>query len=165
MSPPGVSLRVVRTGGPSLGWNAWRALRERPHIKLALIELPEATGGAVYGRRGERAAIIIDPRLNRQRRHTALAHELVHDERGGGCARNGMPDPWDAIAARDERAVDLEVARRLVPPADLEEFIQGMADIDLGVGPGEVSEQFDVCLDVAETALIALKEGHRRYVA
>ena len=36
----------------------------------------------MYGRKGERAAIIIDPKLSQAERAAALAHELVHDERG-----------------------------------------------------------------------------------
>ena len=63
-------------------WNPWRTLRSRSHIRFRLEALPDETGGAVYGKCGEDAAILIDRRLSQRDRAAALAHELVHDERG-----------------------------------------------------------------------------------
>lgn len=110
-------------------------------------------GGAAYYRSGGLAAIIIDPRLSRSERNAALAHELVHDERGGGADHPGMPASWAAVVARDEAAVDQEVARRLVPPAELARFCEVMALLDIGVTAHEVAEHFDVPPAVAGAAL------------
>ena len=139
-----------------MSWNPWRALRSRTHIVFRLAVLPDAAQGAVYWPRGGRAAIIIDPRLPRAERNAALAHELVHDERGGGADHPGMPASWAPVVARDEAAVDQEVARRLVPPAELVRFCEVMALLDIGVTAHEVAEHFDVPPAVAGAALLQL---------
>ena len=142
-----------------MSWNPWRELRRRTHIVFRLASLPAATGGAVYWPRAGRAAIIIDPRLSRSERNAALAHELVHDERGGGADHPGMPPSWAAVVARDEAAVDQEVTRRLVPPAELVRFCEVMVLLDIGVTAHEVAEHFDVPPAVADKALGLLKTG------
>ncbi len=134
-------------------WNPWRALRSRTHIVFRLAPLPADTGGAVYWPRAGRAALIIDPRLPRRERNAALAHELVHDERGGGADQSGMPASWRPVVARDEAAVDQEVARRLVPPEELVRFCEVMTLLDIGVTAFEVAEHFDVPETVATEAL------------
>jgi hypothetical protein len=131
----------------------WRALRSRPHIVFRLTALPSDTGGAVYWPRGARAAIVIDPSLRRRERNAALAHELVHDERRGGASMVGMPPTWQAVVSRDEAAVDREVARRLVPPAELAKFLEAMDLLGIGVTAHEVAEHFDVTEAVATEAL------------
>lgn len=145
---------IERSWGRWVAWNPWQALREREHIELGMVDdLPERTGGGVYAREGNLAVILIDSRMHRRDRNAVLAHELIHDEREGGCRSAAMPDTWHPIVVRDENTVNREVARRLVPPADLEEFIQGMCDIHLGVGIDEVTEYFDVPRWVARIAL------------
>ncbi len=134
-------------------WNPWRALRSRTHIVFGLAVLPDRTGGAVYWPRGGRAALIIDPRLSRRDRNAALAHELVHDERGGGADHAGMPPSWAPVVARDEAAVDQEVARRLVPLDELVKFCEVAVLLDLGVTAFDVAEHFDVPEPVAARAL------------
>lgn len=135
-----------------VGWSPWRALRERSHLEFSLADLPDALGGAYYEPQAEGwAAVLIDRRLSRVQRKAALAHELVHDERGGGCSGDGMPDSWNAVVARDELTVDREVARRLVPLDDLREFAEAGAPD--GVAVWEVAEHFDVPDHVAERAL------------
>lgn len=136
-----------------MSWNPWRALRSRPHIVLRFAALPADTGGAVYWPRGARAAIVIDPALRRRERNAALAHELVHDERGGGADKEGMPASWSPVVVRDEAAVDREVARRLVPPEELAKFLEVMELLEVGVTVYEVAEHFDVPEDVACEAL------------
>jgi hypothetical protein len=136
-----------------VSWNPWRELRRRTHIVFRLAVLPDSAGGAVYWPRAGRAAIIIDPRLSRVDRNAALAHELVHDERGGGADHPGMPPSWAAVVARDEAAVDQEVARRLVPADELVKFCEVMVLLDLGVTAHEVAEHFEVPPAVAAAAL------------
>jgi hypothetical protein len=50
----------------------------------------------------------MDPRLNQSERRCALTHELIHAER----ADSAIADP--VLAAKQERAVDCEAARRLI---------------------------------------------------
>ena len=142
-------------------WNPWAELRRRAHLEFMLAPLPAITGGAVYWPEPGWAAIIIDPRLSRVERNAALAHELVHDERGGGADHPGMPPSWAPVVARDEAAVDQEVARRLVPPAELVKFCEVMVLLDLGVTAHEVAEHFDVPPAVAGAALLQLRAGRR----
>ncbi len=141
-------------------WNPWRALRARGHLEFALVSLPDATGGGYYEPQSEGwAAVLIDDRLTRVDRRAVLAHELVHDERGGGCTAQGMPASWDAVVSRDEEAVDSEVARRLVPADELRAFAeQNEPD---GVAVWQVAAEFDVPDHVAERAcrLLAAPDG------
>ncbi len=72
-----------------------------------------------------------------------MAHELVHDERGGGVTAAGMPREWGPVVAREERRVDAEVARRLLPVAERacelltqEHDRAGLPDEAIGAGAG-----------------------------
>lgn len=146
-------------------WNPWAALRGRPHIIFRLDHIAAHGGGAIYARRGDRAVIVIDPALDRPARRAALAHELVHDERGGGADHPGMPEGWAAVVAGDERAVDRIVARRLVPATALANLVAQLVDVDGGVTAGAVAEAFEVPEAVAITALelfVAGAEPQRR---
>lgn len=108
----------------------------------------------LYARRDDRAAIVLEVELDRRERRAVLAHELVHDERGGGCVAHGMPEGWMAVVVRDELAVQREVARWLVPRDDLVTFMERVTLEDtVGVTAWEVAEEFDVPEDVALTAL------------
>lgn len=133
-------------------WNPWRALRERDHIALRLDRLPGRILG-LYVPRGDRAEIIIDSRLLRRERSAVLAHELVHDERGP-VAWEGTPHAWRVVMKREEHAVDREVARRLVPPGQLADFVYRRVDSGLVVELDDVAEEFDVAEWVA---LLAMK--------
>lgn len=66
-----------------------------------------------------------------------------------------MPASWLAVVVRDEAAVDREVARRLVPPAELVKFLEAMDLLGIGVTAHEVAEHFDVPEVVAAVALRA----------
>jgi hypothetical protein len=135
-----------------VGWDPWAELDRREHIVLARARLPAGVH-AVYARRGARAAILLDVRLPRRDRRAVLAHELVHDERGGGADVPGMPAAWTAVVAREERAVDAEVARRLVPPRELEAFVRTRDGLGDAVTLHDLAEEFDVPTWVAETAM------------
>ena len=137
------------------GWDPWAALRARPHITFRLHPVAATMGGGLLARRGERAAIVLDPALGRRRRRCALAHELVHDERGGGFDRVGAPATWDAVAQREEQRVDREVAHRLVPSADLERFVAARAELGDPAALWEVAEEFDVDEATAARAMVA----------
>jgi len=143
-------------------WNPQAELDEPDSPTVLVRVLPEGAGRAVYWRRGARAFVVLDPSLEGCERAAALGHELIHHERGGLCDDVGMPAAWGAVVAREERAVNREVARRMVPVDELEEFVVGMADLGLSAGPGEVAEQFDVAQWVAEVALELLLDRDRR---
>ncbi len=140
------------------GWNPWRALRDRPHLTLkwgyidGAIGLWDPTGAG-------RADVWLDARLGRVARRCVLAHELVHDERRGGSDLPGMPDSWRSVVASDERAVDDEVARRLVPFDDLAEFCRCKSSVDEPVTAEDVASFFDVTPSVARRAMKLWKQS------
>ena len=138
--------------------NPWAELRKRDHIVFALESLPAATGGALFARCADgRTTILIDPALDRRARRAALAHELVHEHRGDGSDSGGIvPASWRPVVARDERQVDDEVARWLVPLDQLEAFVERCLDFGAGVEVDEVADAFDVPEAVAERALLLL---------
>jgi hypothetical protein len=138
-------------------WNPWRELRSRTHIVFRLNDIADVAGGAVYYRRGDRAAIVISPSLPRPDRAAALAHELVHDERGGA-DHEGMPPCWGPVVKRDEARVDREVARRLIDLEELAEYVEGRASIGEPVFARDVAEWFDVAEWVAQRALELLQQ-------
>lgn len=134
-------------------WHTWSDLGGRDHIAFAIRPLPKATGGAVHVRRGHRAAIVIDPGLTQIERRCALAHELVHDERGGGCDHEVMPDSWAAVVSREEQRVDDIAVARLVPADDLMRFCVEMETGCVHVTAHHVAEFFHVTASVARRAL------------
>lgn len=137
-------------------WNPWRTLRDRRHIRFALRPLPGEIE-AVYGRRGDRAAIIIDPELSQVDRAAALGHELVHDERG--VPPMNPPQLWVPVVAKEEAAVDREVARRMMPLDTLAAYVDSMEEMGVGVTAANVAVEFDVALWVAVRALALLREA------
>lgn len=139
--------------GPAGRWNPWRALRDRPHIELRFGRLGGLQGLWQRDHLGE--LIVLDDRLDRRQRRCVLAHELVHAERGIG---HGAAT--DATMEREEAAVRREVARRLVPTAELRRFVRRR----LSAGPitlAEIAEEFDVDEEVAAEA-VALARGAGR---
>lgn len=142
--------------GPDGRWNPWAALRARPHVQLRLDPEAALLGGGMLVLGPGLAVVVLDPALDRRSRRVALAHELVHEERGGGCDAPGLPDELDVIVSRDEAAVVREVARRLVPPAALRHLLEQRHGLGLHVEPWEVAEVFDVDDPTACVALDAL---------
>lgn len=135
-------------------WNPWTALRDRTHVTLGFTPLPAALGGAVYVPvRRNRAVILLDPALSQRERNRALAHELVHEERGGGADRPGMPPDWQAVVARDERQTDDEAISRLVPIDDLVRWCARRSTVGDPIEPHVVAEEWHVTEEVARRAL------------
>jgi Zn-dependent peptidase ImmA (M78 family) len=131
-------------------------LNERSHLIYERMELPAAAGGGLYWPVGRYAAILIDRRERRVRRRCLVAHELVHDERFGGCDAEYMPACWDAVVMREEGWVDDIVADRLVPARELRAFCERIADLGMGVTAADVAAEFDVTEEVAQRALARL---------
>ncbi|MCB1017597.1 MAG: ImmA/IrrE family metallo-endopeptidase [Acidimicrobiales bacterium] len=139
-------------------WKVWRELRQRPHIDFALVDMPPGAPAAVYARRGDRAVVLIDRALPPAERLAALAHELVHDERGGSGHVDGMPPSLGDVVAREERRVDRIVAERLIPRDRLEQLVETRSEIEGHICPLVVAEEFGVPERVAHDALSMLLE-------
>lgn len=129
-------------------WNPWKSLRDRAHLTLRWAHL-DGLLGYLDGN-----TIVLHDDLDRVERNAVLAHELVHEERGGGIDWPGMPPAWSAVVAREELLVDREVAERLIPQAELEEFVRSRGS----VGPvtiGEIAVEFDVPEWIVRARLVA----------
>lgn len=137
-------------------WDPWREADGVPHISVAWEHLPPETGGAAVVQRDGWVVVFLDPRLPASKRTAALAHELVHAERNGGAHAPGAPGTWGPVVAREERRVDDEVARRLVPVARLLEAAEIVADLGGQVTAEELADEFDVPVAVAERAMLLL---------
>lgn len=134
-------------------WDPWAALRARPHVRLDFADEAALLGGAMLVLGPDLTVVVLDPALDRRARRVALAHELVHEERGGGCDARALTEGLDALVARDEASVVREVARRLVPADALVELVERREELHDPVAPWEVAEAFDVDLATAEVAL------------
>jgi hypothetical protein len=106
---------------------------------------------------GELAAIVIDPDLDPVHRRAALAHELVHDERGM-VRLDGAPAELGVIVGREERRVDTIVAERLVHADDLAELVRTRVEVE-PITASVVADEFSVPVAVALEALRLL--AHR----
>lgn len=84
-------------------WHPWRALRQRPDVTMEITDLPPGVLGVTAYR--SRTIFIARDLLQAERR-AVLTHELIHLERGPCCPLH---------EGRDEAAVEVETARRLVP--------------------------------------------------
>jgi len=126
---------------------------------VVVIEDPVAqlAGGALVVRRGRRAWIVVDPDLEPAERQAAVTHELVHLERGLPPARD-LPTTWQAVVAREERAVEAIAARRLVPPDGLATAVRAWLAAGVPVTGVLVAEAFDTTVAIAITALEALPD-------
>ena len=67
----------------------------------------------------------------------------------------GQPATWDAVVARDEAAVDDEVARRLVPPDELAPWVAARVEMGDAVMAWEIAEEWTVPERVARRASTA----------
>jgi len=133
-------------------FDPWRAIAERDDVVLSFHPVARLMGGGFYARAGELGIIVVDPDLPGEDRRAVLTHELIHHERGGEVPDDPSGRTASFIAG-DERSVDREVARRLVPAPLLDQFVRASARAAVPVGPNEVADQFEVPLDVASRAL------------
>lgn len=141
-------------------WRPWRALRDRPDIDYQLAGLPAGLN-ALWCRdpaTGARA-ILIDASLDPVQRLTVLAHELVHDERGGSGHHPDASPTWSAVVAREEARTDAIAARRLLPATTLGAWVEREVDLGHQVDAEAAAERFEVTVDVARRALGSLEAG------
>lgn len=134
-------------------WDPWTTLRARPDIVLAWAWLPAGHNGMVC-RDGDGWIVTLDAHLGRIGRRCALAHELIHIERG-------IVDGPAPLMVREETIVRGEVARRLVTCDELARTVTRMASIGVGVEAHHVAAFYDVTHVVAVDALRQLARAHR----
>jgi hypothetical protein len=136
-------------------WHVWADLAKRPHIVLAWGAIDGASA-LIEDLGGGWRRITLDARLDRRARRAALAHELVHDERGilfdADCPAG--------LVEIEERAVRAEVTRRLVPPVALGDLVATSIEAGHQVTWRTVADTFDVPRDIATEALLALARAH-----
>lgn len=131
------------------GWNPWRAVRTMADVEVAC----GPTGGAdsVLVVLPGQPVIVISRELTQVERNVALAHELVHLERGWPCQAG-----W----AEEQRVLD-EVARRLVPLGQLRRWVVERERSELTTEPWQVAEEWHVTDDVAARAMRLLWQDVR----
>ena len=129
-------------------WDVWAELRRRPHVTLEWADLG-GDGGRIDRHAGGWTIITLDYRLMQRERRAALAHELVHEERG----ILFDADTPVALIDKEESAVRREVAWRLCPPVELARRIRHTVDNGQPVTAQNVCEWFDVPVDVALEAM------------
>lgn len=126
-------------------WNPWRELRLRPNVTFIRKPLPPGAGEAVCALWPDGdAVVVVDTKLLRRQRNEALAHELVHLERGAGSS------------TQEEGRVHREVARRLIPLDVLRLWVDRRVASDLTVTPFDVAEDFDCTPQLGLLALTLL---------
>lgn len=142
---------MLTVGGMVERWDPWAALRRRPLIELRWGILEGCTG-LIEDLGGGWRRLWLDTRIGRVERRCTLAHELVHDERG--IFSNAVVPA--GLIVKEERAVDREVAARLVPLDQLVTLVRMRVEIG-PVSPWTVAEEFDVTHAVAERAMARLR--------
>ena len=121
-------------------------LRGRPHIVLAWDDAAP-TAGRIEDH-GDIRRIVLDDRLERVERSITLAHELIHDEWNIFYD----DDTTDREVELQERRIWREVARRLVPPPLLLDFVRRRASVE-PITYEAVAAEFDVDERIAALAL------------
>ena len=134
-------------------FDPWEAADEHTDLLVVFHPVASLMGGGFHARAGCTAVIVLDPDLDGVQRRAVLTHELVHHERGGGPGRADAPATLGLLVERDERAVEAEVARRLVPVDQLVALVDELVDAVGSVSDAEVAAHFGVPVDVARVAL------------
>lgn len=126
-------------------WSPWRAVRERPWLRVAFVDMPKGVWGATDGRR----TIWLHTQLTQAERRSTLAHELAHHDLG----HEGCQPP-----AQEERA-RARAARLLLPD------ITGVAEaLAWAHSMHEAAEALWVDEDTLAARLQHLTPGERRVV-
>jgi hypothetical protein len=134
---------------PSAAYDPWRDLHDNwPGIQVVI----EAMSGRLLGELRYPVIALRAGTTAAQRRCT-LAHEIVHLERGlRDC---GL---W---AAREERQVHAEAARRLIRAEDLAAAIRNLGGAD---DVGALAQALDVDLETLRLRLVLLSPAERAYI-
>lgn len=137
---------------PATPYDPWRHLRSMPHVRLRLTCDEAELDGAQAWWYPDLVEIVLDARLPQTDRRCALAHELVHAERGDG------PCVTPVLELRQEHAVDVEAARRLIGLPELADAL-GWAH-----GPAEVADELWVDLAMLQVRLATLTAAEQAYL-
>ena len=130
-------------------WNPWRTLREMGGaVDFQFTRLPHGVHGRSYPLPGRRAGMEIDRDLERVDRNYTCGHELIHIER-----RIWFPPGTpQGLKQKEERHVDHECTRRLVPLAELALFVASRQEFE-PVTATLVAEEFEVPMHAAMRAM------------
>ena len=131
-------------------WDPWRALRARGDGTLFAFA-PLGGPDGRWERDDQGDVILVETALGRRARRVTLAHELIHAERGVG-----HPEATGATMQLEEQRVCREVAQRLVPRRQLQQFLLERTSVG-GVSAVDVAEEFDVTVGVADLACELLR--------
>lgn len=124
-----------------------------PNVRLGFERLPNECGGAAIYFGPRTTVILLDPRLTQAERKAALAHELLHLERGSISHCRNVRGALSVEVVREENRIQREVALRLVPLDELGRVVDRLAGLGHGVMPADVADEFDVPPVVASQAL------------
>jgi hypothetical protein len=144
-------------------FDPWLAAERHDDLILAFDPVAALMGGGFHAWRHGVGVIVVDPSLAGADRRAVLTHELVHHERGGAVERADAPPAWLPMVDREERAVDREVARRLVPSSELWTLVTERDAGGGGVDAAEVADHFDVPRWVAELAIDRFLAEHTNW--
>lgn len=127
-------------------WHPWRDARAREHLTITF-------DGPVHarGRHGRGGQIELHPRMTQAERRSALAHELVHDERG-------IHPIEPTLQAREERTVEALAARRLIALDDLVEVLRWTRHAE------EVAEELWVDMPMFLALVRSLTDEERMWI-
>lgn len=127
-----------------------------PNVRLGFERLPNECGGAAIYFGPRNTVILLDPRLTQAERKAALAHELLHLERGSISHCRNVRGALSVEVVREENRIQREVALRLVPLDELGPVVDRLAGLGHGVMPADVADEFEVPPVVAAQALSEL---------
>lgn len=119
----------------------WRVLRDHwPHIDLHYADLPPGVWGL-----SDASTIWLDEGLSQAERRCTLLHEIIHRERGDDQCQDEAT----------EAAIQVEVARRLIPYAVLESALLWARDVL------ELADELWVDVETAQARLDHLHPSER----
>ncbi len=119
----------------------------------------------MLARKGPVTVIVLDRRLTQAERKAALAHELLHLERGSASHCRSIRGALSVEVVREENRIHREVALRLVPLDELGTMVDRVTGLGHGVTAVEVAEEFEVPQVVASQALRELEIVRARRMA
>lgn len=149
---PSPSDRPQPPATPADGWDPEDATRDPDRVRVVEDPVAAIMGGAFVLHRDGIHLIVVDPSLHPWLRRVAMAHEMVHVERGiVDCAET--PAGWDALVEREEVRVREEVTDRLAPPPAVDAFVAQCLAAGEPVVLDEFAAPFQLPEDVAALAL------------
>lgn len=159
--------RAGLVGSRPMGSNyrPWDDAAQRHDLEVMVTALPAGVRALHATDSDGHRAILIDRNLPPIERLAALAHELAHDDSGGGCHQPGLPPLLRPLVTRDEQRVDRIAAERLLPLADLAWWVDREEGEGRAVTVEAIAEAHQVATSVAAHQARALQRVRARRVA